>query len=50
MNLDLQTEINRLTQQTTEINETIRQLKNDISAIEKNPTYIKNTKNLKIIR
>lgn len=47
MNLDLQTEINRLTQQTTEINETIRQLKNDISAIEKNPTYIKNTKNLK---
>ena len=47
MNLDLQTEINRLTQQTTEINESIRQLKNDISAIEKNPTYIKNTKNLK---
>lgn len=44
--MDLQTEINRLTKDTTEIQQSIRELNNNISTIEKNTTYIKNSKNI----
>ena len=44
--MDLQTEITRLTRETTEIKQSIRELNNNISSIEKNETYIKNSKNI----